>query len=87
MPKKPSRSHPRLRTPRSANNQSRSRPEALPGSGKAAGELRETKAARFPFGAQCRARGSSTDAVNLEAVAMKRWNEAKREGKARALRK
>jgi hypothetical protein len=32
---------------------------------------------------QCRACGSSTDAVKLEAVAVKLWNEEKREGKAR----
>jgi hypothetical protein len=43
-----------------------------------------TKAARFPHRVQCRACGWSTDAVKLEAVAAKLWNEAKREGKARA---
>jgi hypothetical protein len=42
------------------------------------------RAARFPFRAQCRACGWSTDAVKLEAVATKLWNEAKRQGKARA---
>jgi hypothetical protein len=36
---------------------------------------------------QCRPCGWSTDAVKLEAVAVKLWNEAKREGKARARRK
>jgi hypothetical protein len=44
----------------------------------------ETKAARFPFRVQCRACGWSTDAVKLKVVAVKLWNEAKREGKARA---
>jgi hypothetical protein len=33
---------------------------------------------------QCRACGWSTDAVKLEAVAVKLWNEAKRESKAKA---
>jgi uncharacterized Zn finger protein len=55
-----------------------------PACGKAAGELIETTAARFPFRVQCRACGWSTDAVKLEAVAVKLWNEAKREGKAKA---
>jgi Restriction alleviation protein Lar len=55
-----------------------------PACGKAAGELRETKAARFPFRVQCRACGWSTDAVKLEAVAVKLWNEAKREGQSAA---
>ena len=52
-----------------------------------AGELIENKAVRLPFRVQCRACGWSTDAVKLEAVAVKFWNEAKREGKARARRK
>lgn len=52
-----------------------------------AGELIENKAVRLPFRVQCRACGWSTDAVKLEAVAVKLWNEAKREGKARARRK
>jgi hypothetical protein len=58
-----------------------------PACGKQAGELVEEKAARFPFRVQCRACGSSTDSVKLEAVAVKLWNEAKREGKAKARRK
>jgi hypothetical protein len=55
-----------------------------PACGKAAGELIESKAARFPFRVQCRTCGWSTDAVKLGAVAVKLWNEAKREGKANA---
>jgi hypothetical protein len=57
--------------------------KACPACGKQAGELIESKAARFPFRVQCRACGWSTDAVKLEAVAVKLWNEAKRE-KAKA---
>jgi len=49
-----------------------------------AGELIDSKPARFPFRVQCRACGYSTDAVKLASVAAKLWNEAKREGKARA---
>ena len=45
--------------------------------GKAAGELTEEKLLRFPFRVQCHACGWSTDAVKLEAVAVKLWNEAK----------
>jgi hypothetical protein len=55
-----------------------------PACGKAAGELVETQPARFPFRVQCRACSWSTDAVKLGAVGVKLWNEAKREGKARA---
>jgi hypothetical protein len=55
-----------------------------PACGKQAGELIEEKASRFPFRVQCRACSWSTDAVKLEAVAVKLWNEAKREGKAKA---
>ena len=47
----------------------------------------ENKAVRLPFRVQCRACGWSTDAGKLEAVAVKLWNEAKREDKARARRK
>jgi hypothetical protein len=54
-----------------------------PSCGKAVRELIEAKAARFPFRVQCRACWS-TDAAKLEAVAVKLWNEAKRERKARA---
>ena len=61
--------------------------KSCPACGKTAGEMIETKAARFPFRAQCGACGWSTDSVKLEAVAVKLWNEAKREGKARARRK
>lgn len=61
--------------------------KACPACGKQAGELIENKAVRLPFRVQCRACGWSTDAVKLEAVAVKFWNEAKRDGKARALRK
>jgi hypothetical protein len=55
-----------------------------PACGKAPDELIENRAARFPFRVQCRACGWSTDAVKLEAVAVKLWNEAKRKGKAKA---
>jgi hypothetical protein len=46
--------------------------------------LIESKAARFPFRVKCGACGWMTDSVKLAAVAEKLWNEAKREGKARA---
>jgi uncharacterized Zn finger protein len=52
-----------------------------PACGKQAGELVETQPARFPFRVQCRACGWSTDAVKLEAVAVKFWSEAKREAR------
>lgn len=55
-----------------------------PACGKQAGELVESKGARFPFRAHCRACGWSTDAVKLAAVAVKLWNEAKCESKAKA---
>ena len=55
-----------------------------PACGKQAGELIEDKGARFPFRVQCRACSWSTDAVKLEAVAVKLWTEAKRESKAKA---
>jgi uncharacterized Zn finger protein len=55
-----------------------------PACGKQAGELIESKGARFPFRVQCAACGWMTDAVKLEAVAAKLWNDAKREGKAKA---
>jgi hypothetical protein len=55
--------------------------KACPACGKQAGELIEEKASRFPFRVQCRACGWSTDAVKLEAVAVKLWNESKREGR------
>jgi hypothetical protein len=48
------------------------------------GRTIEASAARFPFRVQCRACGYSTDAVKLASVAAKLWNEAKREGKAKA---
>jgi hypothetical protein len=48
------------------------------------GELIENKTSRFPFLVQCSACGWMIDQVKLEAVAVKLWNEAKREGKARA---
>jgi hypothetical protein len=57
--------------------------KACPGCGKQAGELIEASAARLPFRVQCSVCGWSTDAVMLEAVAVKLWNEAKREGKAK----
>jgi hypothetical protein len=58
-----------------------------PACGKQAGELVETQPARFPFRVQCRSCRWMTDQLKLEADAMKLWNEAKREGKARARRK
>lgn len=58
--------------------------EPCPTCGKQAGELIEDKASRFPFRVQCGACGWMTDAVKLGAVAVKLWNDAKREGKARA---
>jgi hypothetical protein len=58
--------------------------KACPACGKQAGELIDEKASRFPFRVTCRACGWTTDAVKLEAVAAKLWNEAKRESKARA---
>jgi hypothetical protein len=58
--------------------------KACPACGKQAGELIEEKASRFPFRVTCGTCGWTTDAVKLEAVAVKLWNEAKREGKARA---
>jgi hypothetical protein len=51
--------------------------KACPACGKQADELIENKPARFPFRVRCRACGWMTDQVKL-------WNEAKREGKARA---
>jgi hypothetical protein len=57
---------------------------ACPACGKQAGELIENKSARFAFRVQRRACGWMTDAVKLEAVAVKLWNEAKREGRPRA---
>ena len=44
----------------------------------------EEKASRFPFRVQCGACGYTTNAVKLAAVAVKLWNEAKGEGKAKA---
>ena len=58
--------------------------KACPACGKQAGELIEEKASRFPFRVQCKACGWMTDQVKLAAVAVKLWNEAKRESKARA---
>jgi uncharacterized Zn finger protein len=58
--------------------------KACPACGKQAGELIEEKASRFLFRVKCGACGWMTDSVKLEAVAVKLWNEAKREGKARA---
>jgi uncharacterized Zn finger protein len=58
--------------------------KACPACGKQAGELVQVKASRFPFWVKCGACGWMTDPVKLEAVAAKLWNEAKREGKARA---
>jgi hypothetical protein len=55
-----------------------------PACGKQAGELIENKAARFAFRVQCRACGWTTDQVKIEPVAVKLWNEAKRESNARA---
>jgi Restriction alleviation protein Lar len=55
-----------------------------PACGKQAGKLIENKSARFAFRVQCGACGWMTDAVKLGAVAVKLWNEAKRESKARA---
>jgi Restriction alleviation protein Lar len=52
--------------------------------GKREGKLIENKPSRFPFRVQCTACGWMTDQVKLAAVAVKLWNEAKREGKARA---
>ena len=58
--------------------------KACPACGKQAGELIEDKTSRFPFRVKCSACGWMTDQVKLAAVAVKLWNEAKREGKARA---
>jgi uncharacterized Zn finger protein len=55
-----------------------------PACGKQAGELIEDKTSRFPFRVKCGACGWMTDSAELVAVAAKLWNEAKREGKARA---
>ena len=55
-----------------------------PACGKQAGKLIENKGARFPFRVRCGACGWMTDAVKLGAVAVKLWDEAKRESKARA---
>jgi len=55
-----------------------------PACGKQAGELVETQPARFPFRVQCRACDWMTDQVKLKAVAVKLWNEARRESKAKA---
>ena len=58
--------------------------KACPGCGKRAGKLIENKDVRFPFRVQCGACGCMTDGVKLEPVAVKLWNESKRESKARA---
>jgi hypothetical protein len=58
--------------------------KACPACGKQAGELVHAKASRFPFWVKCGACGWITEPVKPEAVAMKLWNEAKREGKTRA---
>jgi ribosomal protein S27AE len=58
--------------------------KACPACGKEAGELIEHKTSRFPFRVKCGACGGMTESTKLEAVAVKLWNEAKREGKARA---
>ena len=71
----------RLHWPESIDNE---KLKACPACGKQAGELIEEKALRFPYRVQCRACNWSTDAVKLEAVGVKVWNEAKRESKARA---
>lgn len=52
--------------------------------GKEAGELTENKTSRFPFRVECDACGWMTDATKFAVVALKLWNEAKHEGKARA---
>ena len=57
---------------------------ACPACGKQAGELLEDKTSRFPFQVKCGACGWMTDSMKLATVAVKLWNEAKREGKARA---
>jgi hypothetical protein len=46
--------------------------------------LIEEKTSRFPFRVMCGECGWMTEPTKLEAVAAKLWNEAKREGKARA---
>jgi hypothetical protein len=44
----------------------------------------ENKAVRLPFRVQCRACGWSTDAVKLEAVAVKLWNGSKARGQGQS---
>jgi ribosomal protein S27AE len=56
--------------------------KACPACGKQAGVLLEEKTSRFPFRVMCGECGTAP--TKLEAVAVKLWNEAKREGKARA---
>ena len=67
-------------TGRSMNNEGA---EALPRMRQGGGRADREQAARFPFRVQCRGCGWSTDAVKLEAVAVKLWNETKRQSKAK----
>jgi transcription elongation factor Elf1 len=53
--------------------------KACPACGKQAGELVHVKASRFPYWVKCASCGWMTEPVELEAVAVKLWNEAKRE--------
>jgi hypothetical protein len=46
---------------------------------KKGGEIVNREGSRFPFSAQCRACGWSTEYVKIGAVAEKLWNEARRE--------
>jgi ribosomal protein S27AE len=58
--------------------------KACPACGKNAGVLLEKKTSRFPFWVMCGDCGWMSDLVKLEAVAVKLWNETKRESKAGA---
>ena len=57
------------------------KPQSLSGMGKQAGEVIESFALLFRV--TCKACGWTTDAVTLEALVRKLWNEAKREGKTK----
>jgi uncharacterized Zn finger protein len=57
-----------------------------PSCGKRGGELKTLTGARFPYFVRCRECGLSTEAVRLDGVAVKLWNEAKKPAAAKAKR-
>ena len=60
--------------------------DACPSCGARKGVLQKNDGSRFPYTVHCRACGWSTNAVTLEGVAVKLWNQAKRKGKRKGER-